>query len=588
MAITINNQPNILHSAGNDNWYAFSSNLDTFEDFNMVVNVKDGNTLLNTLTLPVNPNKLSILNIKNIINDWVQPDFNCFISSPTASTAFRNYTIDVSENFSGLYIRGGSSGGVIGTVSVINNTSISSIVPYTPVGVIKFTSGAVSSNPIYVASYATASNGFINQFTLSTNNTGVTPITASVPLNTFGYLTLINEKTVYTTGSTSSTSRRTAFKSSIDYLDYNESNNYSGYIMGVTGSQFLTRAPKIQQIQPDEVATLTYLNGTQSQATLAYIVDNQGATYSKSVMSFTQSPIVDIPVGTENLNINPTATSYCVTLKRPISIATYSTISWSVMDSGGDWAIQDTQDIQFSTSGGSTYSFKIFGDAALYSTPEDLYTFVVLYSYNEVSNAAFKAAWNIQQVTGTGEMTFMMISKNTGSNYNLSSYTVVSSAPIVNFYAETSGADVPGLSDASETKCYEISCLNTRWTPFRLTWLNSLGGVDYYTFKFINNSSKRITRNNFDRNLNYGYTNQSRGITTYQLNDYDQYTVVSDPLSDDESEWLTDLLTSQEVYWIDDTRLIPITIIAEQYDRNIGLDNSTLQLTFRLSRTNRK
>ena len=588
MAITINNQPNILHSAGNDNWYAFSSNLDTFEDFNMVVNVKDGNTLLNTLTLPVNPNKLSILNIKNIINDWVQPDFNCFISSPTASTAFRNYTIDVSENFSGLYIQGGSSGGVIGTVSVINNTSISSIAPYTPVGVIKFTSGTVSSNPIYVASYATASNGFINQFTLSTNNTGVTPITASVPLNTFGYLTLINEKTVYTTGSTSSTSRRTAFKSSIDYLDYNESNNYSGYIMGVTGSQFLTRAPKIQQIQPDEVATLTYLNGTQSQPTIAYIVDNQGATYSKSVMSFTQSPIVDIPIGTKNLNINPTATSYCVTLKRPISIATYSTISWSVMDSGGDWTIQDTQDIQFSTSGSFNYSFKIFGDPTLYSTPEDLYTFVVLYSYNEVSNAAFKAAWNIQQVTGTGEMTFMMTSKTTGSNYNLSSYNVVSSAPIVNFYAETSGADVPGLSDASETKCYEISCLNTRWTPFRLTWLNSLGGVDYYTFKFINNSSKRITRNNFDRNLNYGYNKQSRGITTYQLNDFDQYTVVSDPLSDEESEWLTDLLTSQEVYWIDGTTLIPITIIAEQYDRNIGLDNSTLQLTFRLSRTNRK
>ena len=182
----------------------------------------------------------------------------------------------------------------------------------------------------------------------------------------------------------------------------------------------------------------------------------------------------------------------------------------------------------------------------------------------------------------------MMTSKTTGSNYNLSSYNVVSSAPIVNFYSETSGADVFGLSDASETKCYEISCLNTRWTPFRLTWLNSLGGVDYYTFKFINNSSKRITRANFDKNLNYGYNKQSRGITTYQLNDYDQYTVVSDPLSDEESEWLTDLLTSQEVYWIDGTTLIPITIIAEQYDRNIGLDNSTLQLTFRLSRTNRK
>lgn len=591
MAININNQPLSIHSAGNDNWYSFNSTLRSFDDFALVASVYDGSNRLNTLTLPTNPDNISILNIKNIINDFTPISFNCFTTAATASAAFRNYRVDIAENFLGFYIRGGASGGVIATASVLNNTTISDIPAYTQVTGIQFLSGTVSdTDSLYIYSYATASNGYVNQVTLTKSNSSNISPSASVPLNTFGSMQLAGI-TIYSTGATTSTSNKTAIKGSIDYLDYNESNNYSGYVAGTSSSKFLTRAPKTLDIQPNEAATLTFINGTQSQPSLVWMVDNLGGTYSKSLSGLTNSTLLDIPSGTKNwTTLNPNATSYCVKLVRPITIATYSTSTWYVTDTGGgDWQIVDNQQLDITLQGGSTDTFTIFGDATLYGSPEDLYTFVVLYSYNEVTNATFKTKWDIQYVTGTGYMTFRLISKTTGTNYDLISYNITSSVPVLTYDSDTSGAPVPGFADASETRCFNISCLDTRWTPFRIAWLNSLGGVDYYTFKYISNSSKRITRVNFDKNLNYPYTNSSRGLTTYKLDNFDQWSVVSDPLSDGESEWLGDLFTSTEVYWLrNNSELIPITLIAEQYDRNIGLENNQLSLTFRLSRTSRK
>jgi hypothetical protein len=587
MAISINSQPNLIHSAGNDNWFAFNSNLYSFPDFKIIANVRDSSTLLNTLNLPTNPNYLSILNIKNIVNDWVSADFNPFITAATSSTAYRKYTIDIAETFSGLYVIGESVGGTIGTVSVVNNTTLTSISQYTPIESIKFLSGNISSPQLYVYDFATASNGYINQLTLSSTNTSLVAPTASIPSNTYGYVTLLGT-TVYTTAGTSSTTQKLALKGNIDYLDYNSVDNYNGYVSGTQSDKFLTNAPKVVQIQPSEWATLTYINGTSSIATSVSIVDNLGGTYSISLSGLTASPVIDIPVGTSNVAINPNAKSYCVTLVKATSVPKYSTITWDIQDMpSGDWAIYNNQSIQITRLDGNVDTFLIYADAGEYG-PEDLYTYVILDSYNQSINNGFRAKWNIQYVSLPGLSAFKITNKTTGTASNYVSHTVVSTVPVINYNSNTSGASVIVQLPASETRCYEISCLNTRWTPFRVAWLNSLGGIDYYTFKYISNSSKRITRDNFDRNLNYGYTNESRGITTYKLDNYDQYTVLSDLLDDDDSDWLSELVTSQEVFWLKGTEMIPITIISEQYDRSVGLENSQLEVTFRLSRTNRK
>lgn len=584
--ITLTNQPNTIHSAGNDNWYSFTSNLDFFPEFQMSASIIDGSSILNTVSLPINPDGLSILNIKNIVNDWVSVDFNPYITSATSSTAYRNYTINVAETFAGLFIKGVSVANRLPTVDVVNNTTVSSLDITSSISLIDFLGGTVSQ-PYYVYGYTTASNSYIDSIQLtSVPGTYSAPI-AYIATYSSGYM-ILEQQTVYSIGNTYSTSIKTALKGSIDYLDYNSQNNYSEYIAGTSSAKFLTNAPSVLQIQPDELSTLTYINGTSSQPFLLEVIDNLGATYSKSLSGFTSSALVEVPTGTTNLNINPSADSYCVSLVSNAMVATYSTIEILMTDYLGTWAVPDIQTIEFTDADTNSWMFRIFGDPTVYPDPEGLYNGGVVYSYNEVSNSVFKSNWDIVFTGDSSNLIFKIVSKNTGAGYDKVSDSITSSTLITYLTGSTSGRDVAVPFQSSETKCYEISCLNRRWEPIRLCWLNSLGAIDYYTFKYINNASKRIKRDNFDKNLNYSYNRETRGITTYRLEDYNQYTVVSDPLGDDESTWLSELMTSQEVAWLRGSEIIPVTIIGEQYDYNVGLDNQQLSVTFRLSRTNVK
>lgn len=461
MAISLIGQPLQIHSAGNDNWWAFSSDLRFAPRFSTKITIKDqNNAIYNTVLVPTNPNNLNVFNIKNIIEDYCVPDFNFAITAATASTYIRQYKLDVTENFSGFYVTASSAAGRVGTCSVIGNTTLKTITVPSLIEEIGFVGGNVTSDPVYVWAFGTASNGYINRINLSSSPTSFVPATASIGSNSEGYVVLANY-TVFSDGPTFSTAQKWAVGSNIDWLDYNSTNNYSGYTALNSTSKFLTLSPSELDIQPNEQATLSFIQSLTQSVGQMYVVDNLGGTYSKVISIATASVRIDIPTGTANLSINPNASWYEVSLRN-------------------------------------------------------------------------------------------------------------------------------GSTVLSETKRYNIYCLNTRWTPIRLCWLNSLGGVDYYTFKFISQSNKRVERSNFDKQIVYGSTRQDRGITTYRLNDFDQYTVVSNPLDDETSAWLDELFISNEVYWIRAGELIPITLIGDTYDRNVGLETRELQIQFRLARTNRK
>jgi hypothetical protein len=460
MATTLLSQPLTVHSSGNDNWFVFQSDLRFAPRFNMKMSIlNESNVLYNTVLVPTNPSNLNVFNIKNIIDDYVTPDFNCFITSATASQTVRQYKLGVTENFEGLYITASSSGGRVATASVINNYTLKSIVTPALVSEIGFVGGSITSPTVYVYSYATASNGYINRLSLSSSATSNIPATGSIGTSE-GFIVLTNY-TVFSDTATYSTSLKFAAGANFDYLDYNSTNNYSGFVATSATASFLTKAPSGISIQPNEAATLSFIQGLTQAVTSMYVVDNLGATYSKSITIATASVKIDIPSGTQNLNIAGSADWYEITLRN-------------------------------------------------------------------------------------------------------------------------------GTQSVSQTFRYNINCLNIYWTPFRVCWLNSYGGIDYYTFKFINNSSKRVERSNFDKQIVYGSTNQDRGLSTYRLNDFDQFTVVSDPLNDDESNWLQELFISNEVYWIRNGALIPITLTNDTYERNVGLESRELSCAFRLSRTNRK
>lgn len=451
--------PFTLHSSGNDNWFLYQSDMRFAKKFNMKSYIKDSSgSLYNTVLIPTNPDGLNTLNIKNIINDYVLSDFNCYITSPTSSNSSKTYILDNRESFEGLYIKASTVSSQVATASVINNTSLSTIETYSQVTEIGFVGGTMSSSPIYVSSYATASNGYINMLTLSSDSNSVIAPTGSIGTNSEGYIILTNY-VVFSEGPTYSSSTYTAIKGNIDYLDYNSSNNFKDFGLTSSGSRFLTNAPNIQNIQYGEYSTLSLINNYLSSE--IYIIDNLGNTYSKTLpIGLTESIRYDIPSGPANLGISTNAAWYTIQMK----------------------------------SGSTLYS--------------------ELFKMN-------------------------------------------------------------------------IKCINTRWTPMRLCWLNNLGGIDYYTFKYISDSNKKIERNNYDRNLTYASTSESRGISTYRLNNYNTYTVLSEYLTDSENDWLSELSTSKEVYWMNGTNLIPVMLTNDVYTYNVGLESFQASVSLRLSRTNR-
>jgi hypothetical protein len=101
----------------------------------------------------------------------------------------------------------------------------------------------------------------------------------------------------------------------------------------------------------------------------------------------------------------------------------------------------------------------------------------------------------------------------------------------------------------------DVSSIRPSCSPesTRLSFLNSRGGFDYYTFKAYRNDVKKISRETFDSKYyapNYSQPDHSFGRSTKQFaQDVDREVVLeSDFLSVEEGNWLEDLFLSPQVY----------------------------------------
>lgn len=470
MSISLIKQPATYHSSHNVNYWAFQSDMRFASRFNLRAIIKDGSNIYNTVLLPTAPNNYNLLDAKNIMRDFVKPDFNPKITTPTKNDSYKSYNISLEETFEGLYIQVSAVGGSFTTASVINNYTLQGIITPSSIRDIEFVNGPVTSFPVWAIGYTTASNGFINQLTLSTDRTAISPVTASVG-NSYGYL-VFNDYTIYSIGASYSTLNKKAFMANIDYLDYFESDNFTSYKLGTGSNLFLTNAPNTQYVQKDEWGTLTFIQDDVYTMAYAKIITDTGLTLTQSCTASSLNGVlkIDIPTGPKNLNLPTNVNSYTVQM------------------------------------------FRI------------------------------------------------------------------------------AGAEVV----ASEKRTFKLHCLKSFGKSLRLCWLNRLGGIDYYTFRFLEQAGDRVQRSNFDKNLSYGSTKEDRGISTYKLDYYGEYTVVSDLLDDETSEWLSELFTSTDVYLMrydagfTQGDLLPITLTGDQYLWNVGFDNKEARINFRLSRTNYK
>ena len=129
-------------------------------------------------------------------------------------------------------------------------------------------------------------------------------------------------------------------------------------------------------------------------------------------------------------------------------------------------------------------------------------------------------------------------------------------------------------SVVSLVKTYTISNPCTRNTLYRLHFLNKTGGFDSYTFNRADTKRVSINRSSYKKNAasltasdSYGYTARARTNIAYNTTQKDNISVLSDWITEEESTWLEELISSPEVYLEDATYgLVSINVSNSSYD----------------------
>ncbi len=125
--------------------------------------------------------------------------------------------------------------------------------------------------------------------------------------------------------------------------------------------------------------------------------------------------------------------------------------------------------------------------------------------------------------------------------------------------------------------------------------MNNYGKYDYFTLTNAKTKTTAIKRNTFKSNpndwsgVNYNYNRMSRGVVQYETILDDTITIQSDWITEAESAWLEQLVTSPDVYIYEGANLVSINITDSSYSTKYVASEQlfNLSVTFQYSQ-NRK
>lgn len=147
----------------------------------------------------------------------------------------------------------------------------------------------------------------------------------------------------------------------------------------------------------------------------------------------------------------------------------------------------------------------------------------------------------------------------------------------------------------SETITFYMVSQCSKSTPIRFKFMNKYGAYDHFTFLGSNRKTIDIKRNVFKSNpytwsaSGYSTNTRARGRTQFETVLNDVVTVTSDWLTEDQSTWLEQLVSSPDVYIYQDSSLISIDIVDSKYEpKQESIDqlfNLTISFRYNYSRT---
>lgn len=126
----------------------------------------------------------------------------------------------------------------------------------------------------------------------------------------------------------------------------------------------------------------------------------------------------------------------------------------------------------------------------------------------------------------------------------------------------------------SIVQTYTINNECTKNNLYRFHFLNKKGGFDSFTFYRADTKRVSIQRSSYKKNAasltaadTYGYTTKARTNIAYNTTLKDSISVLSDWITEEDSTWLEELITSPEVYLEDETYgLVSVNISNSTYD----------------------
>ena len=184
--------------------------------------------------------------------------------------------------------------------------------------------------------------------------------------------------------------------------------------------------------------------------------------------------------------------------------------------------------------------------------------------------------------------------QNSGSELNyVSSQTPCIDEDVENYSVQL--IDDKG-NPMTEELFFDIECECTWETSYRLCFLNSVGGYDFFNFNWNSKKTSSYQKSFFERkawNWNAGaveYNSHNRGKVQYSTIGTDKLQLTSGWITEEESTWLEELISSPDVYIIDNAtgQLTSVTVTDTQYDyKTLEYDqlfNLTVTLDFAFNR----
>ena len=144
-------------------------------------------------------------------------------------------------------------------------------------------------------------------------------------------------------------------------------------------------------------------------------------------------------------------------------------------------------------------------------------------------------------------------------------------------------------AQTSEKVTFNINETCSKYNEVRVHFLNRLGGYDAFNFYLKSIHQTDIKKDKYDQQHHdwngwtYDYTKKSRGATDYNVSLNKKLTVNTDYLTEEESLWMEDLITSPSAYIEESNELIAVNLDARRIQRKTSLNDKLMQYTFELN-----